>query len=77
MNDVTHNGLHPGDYEPDEFAGELDDLIRAKGQIDGATTLAEAAEKAREFAAELQRLHDEGHVLHCPVYDDYAWYYKP
>lgn len=56
---------------------EDDGTIRAKWTIDGAATLAEAAQKAREFAAELQKLHDEGFVLRQPVEDDYGFYYKP
>jgi hypothetical protein len=55
---------------------EEDEIIRAKGVLDGSATLAEAAGKVREFADELQRLHDEGHVLREPVEDDYAIYYK-
>lgn len=54
-----------------------DETIRAKWMIDGAATLAEAAAKARAFADDLQRLHDEGYVLREPVDDDYGFYYKP
>lgn len=54
-----------------------DELERAKGIMDGATTLAEAAAMARTFADELQRLHDKGYVLREPVRDDYACCYKP
>jgi hypothetical protein len=63
--------------ETEDETGENDNLIRSKWRIDDATTLAEAAEKARAFADELQRLHDEGYVLRAPVSDDYAFYYKP
>jgi len=55
----------------------MNEVIRAKGILDGATTLAEAAGKAREFAAELQRLHDAGYVLSEPVEDDYGFIEKP
>lgn len=65
------------DIEGDEFEGEGDDLVRAKWTIDGATTLAEAAQMARAFAGSLQKLHDEGYVLREPVEDDYGSYYKP
>lgn len=58
-------------------AVQEDETVRAKWAIDGATTLAEAAAKARAFADELQRLHDEGYVLREPVEDDYGFYYKP
>jgi hypothetical protein len=54
-----------------------DEIERAKWVIDGAATLAEAAEMARAFAARLQALHDEGYVLRQPVTDDFAFYYKP
>ena len=61
----------------DSEPGEDDDIVRAKWTIDGATTLAEAAQKARGFADYLQKLHDEGYVLRGPVSDDYGFYYKP
>ena len=54
-----------------------DEIVRAKGVMDDATTLAEAAQKVRAFADELQRLHDEGYVLDGPVADDYGFYSKP
>lgn len=55
----------------------MDDIIRAKWTIDGATTLAGAAQKAREFADHLQSLHDQGYVLDDPIDDDYGFYHKP
>src|SRR6201986_3364908 len=64
----------PGD-EDDEFG--TDDIQRARGIMDGATTLAEAAAYARTFADDLQALHEQGYVLRRPVTDDYAFYYKP
>jgi hypothetical protein len=54
--------------------------VRAKWTIDGATTLAEAAQKSREFADELQSLHDQGYRLRDPVagdYGSYGSYYLP
>lgn len=62
------------DMDDEEFEN---DLVRAKGVMDDATTLAEAAQKVRAFADELQRLHDEGYVLDEPVADDYGFYSKP
>jgi hypothetical protein len=58
-------------------AEELDEIIRAKWTIDGATTLTEAAKMLRKFADRLQSLHDDGYVLRQPVEDDYGFYYKP
>lgn len=54
-----------------------DELVRAKGIMDGAATLAEAAKMVRSFAMYLQGLHSAGNVLRHPVKDDYAFYYKP
>ena len=56
---------------------ENDGCVRAKWTIDDSTTLAEAAQKSREFADFLQSLHDEGFVLREPIADDYGFYYKP
>jgi hypothetical protein len=56
---------------------ENETIIRAKWTIDGATTLAEAAQKAREFAAELDRMAADGYVLTGPVEDDYGFVRKP
>lgn len=61
MNDVTPGG----------------EIIRAKGILDGASTLAEAAQKARSFADELQQMHDQGYVLDESVEDDYGFISKP
>ncbi len=54
-----------------------DEIVRAKWIMDGATTLAEAADQVRAFANELQELHDEGYVFTQPVADDYGFYVKP
>jgi hypothetical protein len=71
MNDVTH-------VAADEDEAEFDlETVRAKWIIDGSATLAEAAQKAREFADFLQGLHDEGCVLDQPIEDDYGYYRKP
>lgn len=74
MSDVTRDGLDPAEYEADEFPFEI---VRAKWIIDGATTLAEAAQKARAFADHLQGLHDQGYVLDSPIADDHGFYSKP
>jgi hypothetical protein len=65
------------DADLDDEGLEEDDIVRAKWILDDATTLAEAAQKAREFADYLQKLHDEGNVLREPISDDYGFYYKP
>lgn len=56
---------------------DVTEIIRAKGILDDATTLAEAAQKTRQFADHLQGLHDEGCVLIEQVHDDYACYRRP
>lgn len=56
---------------------ERGQFFRAKWMLDGSKTLAEAAQKAREFADWLQGLHDQGYVLEDEITDDYATYYKP
>jgi hypothetical protein len=66
--------ISDGGLDEEEFT---DEIVRAKWTIDGAATLVEAAQKAREFADFLQGLHDEGYVLREPVADDYGFYYKP
>jgi hypothetical protein len=72
--DDIRDQFAPGD---DEDFPDTDEIIRAKWRIDGAATLAEAAQMALGFAAYLQKLHDDGYVLRYPVEDDYAYYYKP
>ena len=69
--------IHEDVTEEDLSEEFEDDCVRAKGVMDDATTLAEAAQKVRAFADELQRLHDEGYVLTDPVEDDYGFYSKP
>jgi hypothetical protein len=73
--DAITDQFAPGDDDEDEFGS--DDIQRAKGIMDGATTLAEAAAYARAFADDLQALHEQGYVLRQPVEDDYAFYYMP
>jgi hypothetical protein len=75
MSDVMQNGLGA---EEDDLEPELEfETVRAKWTIDGATTLAEAAQRSRQFADYLQGLHDEGYVLIEPIQDDYGNYRKP
>jgi hypothetical protein len=73
---VSNTGPELADLEDDE-SEDGTRTVRAKWTIDGATTLAEAAQKAREFADFLQGLHDQGFVLDSPVADDYGFYRKP
>lgn len=63
-------------YYDEDDVGDVE-IVRAKWTIDGATTLAEAAEMSRGFAEYLQQLHDEGYVLVQPIEDDYGFYTKP
>lgn len=68
MIDATHavNGTEQ-DVRDDDL------VIRAKWTLDGAVTLAEAAEKAREFAGYLDGLREQGYVLRGLVEDDYGF----
>lgn len=63
------------DDEP-EFGqpGSIDNpMIRAKWSVDGATTLAEAADQARQFAASLDALNAQGWELSDVISDDYGF----
>jgi hypothetical protein len=51
--------------------------LRAKWTMDGATTLAEAAQRFRERADELEQLAGAGFELDQPVNDDYAIVVRP
>lgn len=53
------------------------ETIRAKWMLDGATTLAEAASRAREAADRLQALLDAGWTLTEPVDSDYGFLVDP
>jgi hypothetical protein len=53
-----------------------DKLIRAKGILDGAETLAEAARKAQDFADYLKELSGVYHLATVPVDDDYMFIKK-
>ena len=54
-----------------------DEIIRAKGIIDGAATLTEAAEQAHRFARSLESLAAQGYELSQPIYDDYGFMRNP
>jgi hypothetical protein len=69
--------VREGEIEEEIGEEEEVEFVRAKWTIDGATTLAEAAEKSRAFADYLQKLHDEGYVLDGTIDDDYGFYHKP
>ena len=63
-----------------EITGEDSDgpeIIRAKWAMDGAATLAEAAARLRERAAELDQLHADGWTLQQPVEDDCGFLVAP
>jgi hypothetical protein len=53
------------------------ETIRAKWVLDGAATLGEAAQRAREAADRLQALHDAGWTLAEPVDSDYGFLVDP
>ena len=48
--------------------------ITISGLLDGATTLAEASERAQEFAGWLRALADAGYQLDCPIVEDCGVY---
>lgn len=56
--------------EEDEL---LEEIIRAKWSMDGATTLTEAASQLRSYAEALERLAADGWELTRPVEDDYGF----
>lgn len=70
--DEGEEGVDPEDEEED-----FPDILRAKWTMDGATTLAEAAEKVRAFADHIDALIAEGYELtEAPIHDDYAFMRK-
>jgi hypothetical protein len=52
-------------------------IVRGKLILEGAETLADAAELAREYADFLDNLHEAGYVLRDPIEDDYGFAYLP
>jgi len=68
----------PDDFlDDDEEEFEEDLILRAKWTIDGADTLAQAAEQLRAFAAELDKLSNEGWLLRSIIDGDYGFAYHP
>lgn len=59
--------------EQEDEDDPLDEVIRAKWVMDGASTLSEAAENLRAFAAYLEGMEKEGWQLTAPVADDYGF----
>lgn len=53
------------------------DVVRAKWTMDGATTLAEAADRLDGLAARLRALHAQGWTFAEPVTDDYGFLVDP
>ena len=68
---------HPEGPECEIDHGPATETFRAKWTCDGATTLAEAAQRAHAFGDWLQSMHDQGYILDGEVSDDYGFYYKP
>jgi hypothetical protein len=51
-------------------------VIRAKWSLDGAETLAEAAQMARDLAEQLVVWEREGWQLDAPIEDDYGFAHR-
>jgi len=65
------------DSESDDHEEEEDDMvIRAKWQMDGATTLDEAVQKLEGFIAYLKELKAGGWELRNTIDDDWGFVYK-
>lgn len=56
---------------------EPGETIRAKWLLDGAVTLADAAERLEAFAAYLRNAHEAGWTLTEPIADDYGFLVSP
>ena len=59
--------------EQEEYKSGIRSTIRAKGIMDGATTLTGAAELLRQTATEILTLEAQGWQLPEPVEDDYGF----
>jgi len=70
---------HPEMRPPESAGGEPMRMpVRAKWVLDGASSLTEAAQKARDLASWLQDLDGAGYVLEGEIADDYGMaVYKP
>lgn len=75
MSDPTEGdrSMIPDFIESDEDPMGLAESIRAKGIMDGAGTLLEAALKLRTVADQLVELYEDGWELTGPVEDDYGY----
>jgi hypothetical protein len=78
------NGWTPESRIPDGQTGYLDEyaetreiLIRAKWTFDGAKTLREAAQRLRDYAADLEGLAAIGFELRDEIDDDYGFVGRP
>jgi hypothetical protein len=74
--DRDDEGMDELDEEMDAYERLMDesrDLIRAKGMINGTTTLSAAAQRLRGWAEELEAMEREGWQLEAPVDDDYGF----
>ena len=77
-------GVQPVSRIPDGLKGYLDEYtevreicIRAKWTFDGATTLAEAAARLRDYATDLDGLAALGFELRDEIVDDYGFIGRP
>ena len=61
----------------DEYADTREILIRAKWTFDGAKTLVEAAQRLRDYAADLEGLAALGFELRDEIVDDYGFIGRP
>ena len=78
------NGWAPESRIPEGLRGYLDEyaepreiLIRAEWTFDGAKTLREAAERLRDYAADLDGLAAIGFELRDEIVDDYGFIGRP
>lgn len=62
---MSDNPTAPATAQPGE-------TIRAKWTMDGAATLADAAQRLEDHATRLRSLHEQGWTLTAPVEDDYG-----
>jgi hypothetical protein len=61
----------------DQYADMREILIRAKWTFDGAKTLADAAQRSRDYAADLDGLAARGFELRDEIVDDYGFIGRP
>ena len=77
-NDDTDSESDESNYEESasESEHEHDEIIRAKWQMDGASSLEEAVVKLENFIKYLKGLKDNGWELRGTIDDDYGFIYK-